>query len=111
MKKKAAKKSSAPRRFAGDVQQISTRQTADVIEWLNETAADAGLSRDQFIRIIFTSAREGMEHAKKPGTDEKTLFDTFRRETIAAVTDVVREHLPPSMPAVKVKQSMGGKRS
>jgi len=89
-----------------DFQQITTRQSPEIVHWLNETAAELNVSRDNFLRLLFGAVRESMQAAKKTGTTEASVFDELKSELRRDIRDVVREQFAENLPPSRVRSML-----
>ena len=67
-----------------DMRRILVRLPEDLATWLDDTASDAGLSRDAFFRQMVGGMRKGFELAAVEGTKESTLFRKLETELVRA---------------------------
>ena len=106
---KAAPKLGRPKGsgMRGPVVSVIFRISPETKSWLDDTAAEIGLSRDQFARMLFDGIREKFSLAGTPGTSEAALFAEFRADARTAMKEAVHEVLKDSPLASVVRLKKG----
>ncbi len=106
---KVSPKLSRPKRpnIRGPIVAVIFRISPDTKSWLDDTAAEIGLSRDQFVRMLFDGIREKFSLAMMPGTSEASLFAEFRADARTAMKEAVHEVLKNSPLASVVRLKKG----
>ena len=92
-RKKAPAKGKAPpgrsRRNEG-AKRFLLRVPRDLADWIDDTAAELGYSRDAFCRVQFTAIREGFK-AAEADTPEGRLFRALEDKVVEATERAVGE--------------------
>lgn len=74
-----------------DMRRLLIRLPEDLAVWLDTQAAEAGLSRDAFMRQMVKGMQAGFELAAVEGTKESTLFRKLESNILAATERAVDE--------------------
>jgi len=74
------------------MRRILVRIPGDLAEFIDDTAAEFGLSRDAFLRLQLQAIRDGLTAARAdPDSDEAQLFKRVEDRIVAATERVVAE--------------------
>lgn len=107
-KKATTKKTSSKRQPVHQMRRILVRLPDDLAEWIDDTAAANGLSRDAFMRMQLSGLREGFNLAQIEGTDEQALFRALENRLMEATERGVREAVADTIRATGgVARSVG----
>ena len=109
-KKKHKKAPVHQRKSLEGLRAFNTRQPELIIQWLDETANANHMSRDQFVRLLFSTAREQYLLVNKPGTEEADLFERARQDLRADTERILREVISERLPAVATRKMIRGER-
>ena len=95
----------APRRQ--DFKRFLIRFPRDLADWIDDTAATAGLSRDAFMRQMMISARSGFRAAQVEGTDESLLFRRLEERLLSAMERVVDQSVREVLSGTVIAKTTG----
>src|SRR3954463_2053146 len=93
MARKSSKGPSPKRPRVIDYPAFLVRAPRELIDWVNDTAASAGLSRDAFMRQMLQGMKASFKAAQVTGTPEADLFRELEAKIESITERVTREVL------------------
>jgi hypothetical protein len=105
MAKKTGKKSTRPAYPSSEFAQFLVRVDPSVREWLSETAAHNGLSRDAFVRLIFNTAKASWDD--RDDDAQRRMFETVTQSLEEVVQRAVRDAVNNAPEAVVSRKIRG----
>jgi hypothetical protein len=105
MAKKTTKKSPGPTIRNRDFVAFLVRVDPSVREWLTQTAAHNGLSRDAFVRLIFNTAKASWD--ERDDDVQQRMFETVTQSLEEVVQRAVRDAVNNAPEAVVSRKIRG----
>jgi len=100
----AARKKAARKRRPGkgelveEMRRLQIRVPAGLAEFIDDTAAEFGLSRDAFLRLQLSAVRDALKAARsRPESEEAELFKRVENRIVEATERVVSEAVRNAM--------------
>jgi len=75
----------------------------DLREWIEDTAASFGLSRDSFLRLQLAAMRDGFKQLSEAGSDEHKLFKQFESSLLQRTEQAVQSAVEQALKRPRLK--------